>query len=139
MTVWQQQLIGDNVSAGEAVGKRNKRGGDAGEVAFTMRIVQRSEGGGGGTAPRERLGGDALPHRSAGEGTGWEGGASRPGEPGGEGRKRRREGGEKGFHTMEACFGRFSTQWKDVSGRFSMVWKSGGRPAWGGAGRRSEK
>ena len=32
------------------------------------------------------------------------------------------------FHTMEACFGHFSTQWKHVSRGFSTVWKNGGRP-----------
>ena len=29
------------------------------------------------------------------------------------------------FHTMEACFGHFSTQWKPVSRGFSTVWKTG--------------
>ena len=33
----------------------------------------------------------------------------------------------KFFHTMEACFGHFSTQWKHVLRRFSMVWKNRGR------------
>ena len=84
---------------------------------------------GGNTPLLERLGGDASPHRSAGEGSGWDGGASRPGEPGWEGREKKARGGRKKFphngkqfrgffHTMETCFRNFSIQWKRVSGTF---------------------
>lgn len=39
------------------------------------------------------------------------------------------------FHTMEAGFGHFSTQWKYISRGFSMVWKNGGRPGLSGGQR----
>ncbi len=47
------------------------------------------------------------------------------------------------FHTMEAGFGHFSTQWKRVLPRFSTVWKNS-RPArlgggqWSGEGEEGE-